>query len=324
MLSQLIKLGTEWAERQKPIVIHSDRCTHTRHKASTCNACQTVCPFDAINLKDGLCIDWSCTGCGLCTSICPTEAIEMKVESNKEYYTTLKAYSETNEILFFHCKQMDGMQQETGKMLSCLGQLDDLGVQLAIANGITEFNFLTEPCSSCQLKQGFQLFKQKLVKWRERWPMIKWHEMDKKTYLSQIIQEQGKKEEQSDDLNLMDRREFFKIFGKETKQIIVRSVVKQKEQSPWKDGQLVSQKSIRLQVYEHWIKPKQKESIPMMDKSLKLNEEQCTYCGICEKVCPTEAIKLTESEKNFTWIQEQCIDCHLCEDVCYRKAITFL
>jgi len=47
---------------------------------SGCGECATICPVEAVQMKDGVPIvdqDW-CIGCGVCATVCPTEAVVLK------------------------------------------------------------------------------------------------------------------------------------------------------------------------------------------------------------------------------------------------------
>lgn len=52
---------------------------------------------------------------------------------------------------------------------------------------------------------------------------------------------------------------------------------------------------------------------------MKINYDLCYGCTACEKVCPTDAIKMIQDEKGF-WIpkidEELCIECMKCKNVC--------
>ncbi|WP_339061099.1 4Fe-4S binding protein [Tepidibacillus marianensis] len=324
MLGNLLKLGMEWAQRQKPILVHAEKCTHTRHRASSCKACTEICPMDSIELKNGLSIDWSCNSCGLCTSVCPTEALELREKPNKEFYTDVKKCSEGNDKLFFHCQQAKEIEHLQNQLvISCFGMIDEVTIQLAITNGIHQFHFLTDVCEQCTLFQGKNLFQDRLKQWKQRYPEMDWITMTRATYRASINNEQnGKKELHVS--NQIARREFFKVFGNEAKQSVVKSVLKEKEKTPWENGELITQQSIRLQVYQKWIKPNLETIYPLQEKQFQLNEDLCTLCGICEKVCPTQAIQIHQENQHLDFRQDQCISCDLCEDVCYRKAITLL
>jgi len=324
MFGNLLKLGMDWAERQNPILVHAEKCTHTRHKSSSCKACIKICPMDSIQLKNGISIDWSCNSCSLCTSVCPTEALELREKPNKEFYADVKKRTEGNEELFFHCQQAKEIEHLQNQLIiPCLGVIDEVTIQLAITNGVHQFYFLIDVCEQCTLTQGKSLFQERLNLWKLRYPEIDWITMTRAAYRASINNEQsGSKKHQVS--NHIDRREFFKVFGNEAKQTVVQSVLKEKEKTPWKNGELITQHSIRLQVYQKWIQPNLETIYPLQEKQLQLNENQCTLCGICEKVCPTGAIKIQQENLSLDFQQDQCISCDLCEDVCYRKAIIFL
>lgn len=315
MFGGLLKLGNTWLEQQKPLKVNLSKCTHTRHKSSTCNACVDVCPENAISLQDGLQVDWSCNGCGLCTSVCPTEAIELREQSNKEIYTNIKHQAEENEQLFFQCELAISKGINNGIKLSCLGQIDDLAIQLSIAYGVKEFNFLTDYCQNCTLESGYKLFEVRLAKWKEMWPEVKWNEVNKQTYLSYAQNNETNK------TNGIDRRAFFKVIGNETKNIVMESVKPTaKEETPWRNGELVAQDSIRLQVREKWIKSKMGSNDNFIAQVLEVTDS-CITCGICEKVCPTDAIEMDDKNGKPIWNAEHCVNCNLCVDVCYRNAL---
>ena len=47
---------------------------------------------------------------------------------------------------------------------------------------------------------------------------------------------------------------------------------------------------------------------------------ECTKCGSCSPVCPSEAI--SEGEKQYEIDAEKCVDCGLCVDECPVTAIS--
>jgi ferredoxin len=47
---------------------------------------------------------------------------------------------------------------------------------------------------------------------------------------------------------------------------------------------------------------------------------ECTTCGACMAVCPTEAI--SEGEEQYTIDPDVCVDCGLCEPECPVEAIS--
>ncbi|NJE13160.1 4Fe-4S binding protein [Thermococcus sp. LS2] len=55
----------------------------------------------------------------------------------------------------------------------------------------------------------------------------------------------------------------------------------------------------------------------------KVDEEKCTGCTICERVCPTLSIKVGEDRKAHVDI-ETCVGCGACFDRCPFDAITLV
>ena len=50
-----------------------------------CGECATICPVEAVQMKDGLPIidqDW-CIGCGVCATVCPTEAVVLRAREDR-------------------------------------------------------------------------------------------------------------------------------------------------------------------------------------------------------------------------------------------------
>lgn len=59
----------------------------------------------------------------------------------------------------------------------------------------------------------------------------------------------------------------------------------------------------------------------MKNNIMVLNHDKCTGCGICEVVCPTDAIKIKESQEGFynpDLSDEKCVDCGICIKNCIK------
>jgi anaerobic sulfite reductase subunit C len=49
-------------------------------------------------------------------------------------------------------------------------------------------------------------------------------------------------------------------------------------------------------------------------------KESCNYCGLCEIVCPTKAIKVDKNEKSLIYNEKDCICCGKCVKSCPTNA----
>ncbi|SHH39801.1 4Fe-4S binding protein [Thermosipho atlanticus] len=55
---------------------------------------------------------------------------------------------------------------------------------------------------------------------------------------------------------------------------------------------------------------------------LRINEEKCTGCGLCQKDCPTNTIIILDNNKRRI-INKECLLCLNCKNVCSVNAISF-
>lgn len=50
--------------------------------------------------------------------------------------------------------------------------------------------------------------------------------------------------------------------------------------------------------------------------------ENCTYCGLCQKICPASAILVDWDERKLTFHPERCLSCGRCVKRCPQKSWT--
>ncbi len=64
--------------------------------------------------------------------------------------------------------------------------------------------------------------------------------------------------------------------------------------------------------------------LPRTRGRIELRLESCTFCGLCQKRCPTGAIALDRQERVFTLDRFKCILCGACQDACFAQKCLFL
>ncbi len=50
--------------------------------------------------------------------------------------------------------------------------------------------------------------------------------------------------------------------------------------------------------------------------------DECIFCGICQRKCPTNAITVDKAKRTWTIERMQCIQCSCCVEVCPKKCLT--
>jgi ech hydrogenase subunit F len=66
---------------------------------------------------------------------------------------------------------------------------------------------------------------------------------------------------------------------------------------------------------------KQKEKFERTRGKISININDCIFCGICEKRCPTGAIKVDKAKASWSIERLQCIQCNYCNEVCPKKCL---
>ena len=66
---------------------------------------------------------------------------------------------------------------------------------------------------------------------------------------------------------------------------------------------------------------KKKENFERTRGKIEITVDDCIFCGMCERRCPTGAIKV--DKKSLSWSVErlQCIQCNYCSEVCPKKCL---
>lgn len=64
-----------------------------------------------------------------------------------------------------------------------------------------------------------------------------------------------------------------------------------------------------------------KESVKILQKTIKIDENTCIDCGQCISLCNTGALYFDEDLKR-QFCEEKCVGCFVCVDACCRRSIT--
>jgi formate hydrogenlyase subunit 6/NADH:ubiquinone oxidoreductase subunit I len=54
---------------------------------------------------------------------------------------------------------------------------------------------------------------------------------------------------------------------------------------------------------------------------LLFTKDNCVYCNVCAKKCPTAALRVNRAAKTFAIDRLRCITCGCCVEVCPKKSL---
>jgi len=60
---------------------------------------------------------------------------------------------------------------------------------------------------------------------------------------------------------------------------------------------------------------------PLVRGHIAIDINDCIFCGLCAKKCPTHAITVEKSEKSWEIARFQCVLCGACTEVCPKKCL---
>jgi len=124
-------------ELKFPIVFDEKKCINVIKSKKECDACEKICPTNAIDLQNASVEASSCTLCGACSLVCPTEAISVEID----YAGAIKDF-EAKEICM-GCVRSNKAEV----ILPCIANLNEKDI-LNISKD-KRIYFDISPCESC-------------------------------------------------------------------------------------------------------------------------------------------------------------------------------
>lgn len=269
------------------------RCLNSYQNKARCSACVELCPEQAIRLPEKGTADWSkCLNCGICAAACPSQAISFPKGVQRQLYRMLH---DGQPVHVLGCERAQG---ETHGNVACLAAYPwEAIAALALVGKV---DLVRGNCAECPYAPQAACLEQTLAMVEEF--------LGLERYAAQV-HFKAPDEHGSGDLS---RRELLaRLKPGKTKQTVQAQTMKCTT-----DGQIM-----RAMLLET-VKRLPKEAPPCCWPAPVITED-CSGCGICEKMCPAKAIRIQEQEGQWYAVCTPvlCTDCGICELVCIKGAI---
>lgn len=262
------------------------QCLNSKQRKASCSACIESCPGGVIFLPQAEQMTWrKCLNCGICAAVCPARAFD-PVQYQREQLVRMLHDGRAEHMI--GCARVEGKLDSKAWCLASFSW--EMLVMLALVGRV---KIRHGDCEACDRRGKLSCFAQAMDKARAF--------LGETRFADRIITTGG------DAQYCMSRRE---LFGR----LLPGRI---RETAPEQDSSL----NLRSLLIETIERTAGKEDFFTWDAP-ELTQK-CWACGICARVCPTDAIRMQKQEE--TWrvvcLPVLCTGCTVCKEVCVDNAI---
>lgn len=297
------------------------QCVRALSVNSVCTQCSDVCPVAAISTAGRLpsINQAQCVGCAGCVAVCPTEALQLDDFNPTEFFFSFAA--DTDNVI--SCQ----------KNVPCIAALSSEQL-IAFAQMKQGVVLDTGHCSGCDIGESVLSSMRTII--------------ENSNYLLEAIESDYRVEcknigysEENESDEKPDRRDFFKNFhlrgiGKvrndfekeiqRTTDEFIEYTTDSSHTKELRTKKITDRRKLFFTALKRLDVPTefhvvQSDKIVFTSQKL-LDEELCTACEMCYRVCPTGALTSDMRNSKIDFDPFSCVKCHLCHDVCEPDAIT--
>jgi len=299
--------------------LNAGLCVRSLSVESECNKCEVVCPTSAITIGSSNlpAINFSeCVTCGACGAVCPSEAL------------TLDEFDPTN--FFFDFIEDEESLLSCRKNVPCISALS---VEHIISMAVLkkEIVFDMGYCDGCDIASTCH--KQILKNHEEATYLLEAMENEAVIKLENICYESPESgSNRRDFLNAANLKTVAKVkksFEDEVQKAsdeLTEHTLGKTDIALLRKKTLPNRRKIFFTAIKRVEKPSQFHIIDATEVTFTsqklMDEEACTACQMCYRVCPTGALTSDIKNSKIDFDPFMCIKCHICHDVCEPNAIT--
>jgi len=300
---KIVQLAVQGLTQEDTPAFVRASCLNTKQRKVPCTVCVDICPVGALTPPAGQGAAWDkCIGCSLCVVRCPAGAI---APSYEDFKRVLRLVTTKRETRMLACEK-SASEHDFGPW--CLGVIPwELLASLALSGKVVVER---AGCKGCEREGHLADFDQALARARQ---FAGEAFFDARVTLL----------EAGDTLPPIDltRREALRSLsrGARTGVGAILPDTRKLDNNPLFIRRLL-QRQVRDSLENESLPQAFTWATPVVDAGL------CWACGICESICPHQALVVylskEEDRRYLLHYPDRCTQCGLCQSICPDKAIT--
>ncbi len=287
-------------------------CINKKQRKYTCTVCTDVCPQKVFSLSAQEKLRWDkCIGCGLCVSACPSRCIAASATMRRELTQDI----DLGRPVSFSCYKEEKLCDKT---VECLGSIPwELLAVLALQ---TDVVLQIHACGECEEEARCATLRSNLEQ------LLLFLGEDRFTQRVHLLQGEDFASAAVDPgEKTVDRREILSGAKKSLTKNLARAAARRlpflEETDP--DGlawrRMLTNAAAKRRQEERQAGSEGENLLPDFGLQLPAFTRNCYGCGICEKLCPRQALVFgpLENGKRLISIEPgRCTGCGLCVRLC--------
>ncbi len=303
------------------------KCLHTTNRASTCNRCVAFCSTGAISAGPPIAHNPErCVKCGLCLHTCPTGAYEGD-DGRANLLAHVAAVTARGDVavLEFACKYHPS--PEAGppadavlRVPGCLGLLSPSAL-VAAALGAPAIRLRLERCQNCPMGHAQCGIEESVRVARELFAAV-----GAPGEVELVTAESAADGWESRPVRdaagpVFSRKGLFRAKGGEAPQTVGHALAAEGAARHLD----IPRERLRLLLALERL-PYRREHLPAeLGFALMEVSGDCTACGVCARVCPTDALRMLKDDEGafyLTFRAGACVGCDACLTYCEPGVLT--